>query len=76
MRFYLGIIMLISVIPVNHKWSIIINCTLIKVDWLSACIALRVVGAVLVVFLRRWRNPSFNRKQGPIHEELFQTLLC
>jgi hypothetical protein len=25
---------------------------LIKVDWLVACIALRVVGAVLVVFLR------------------------
>jgi hypothetical protein len=23
-----------------------------KVDWLAACIALRVVGAVLVVFLR------------------------
>jgi hypothetical protein len=30
--------------------------SLIKVDWLDACIALRVVGAVLVVFLRRWRK--------------------
>jgi hypothetical protein len=26
------------------------NCSLIKVDWLAACIALRAVGAVLVVF--------------------------
>jgi hypothetical protein len=25
------------------------NCSLIKVDWLAACIALRMVGAVLVV---------------------------
>ncbi len=29
---------------------------MIKVDWLDAGIALRVVGAVLVVFLRRWRK--------------------
>jgi len=29
------------------------NCSLIKVDWLAACIALRVVGAVLAVFLGR-----------------------
>jgi hypothetical protein len=28
------------------------NCSLIKVYWLAACIALRVVGAVLVVFPR------------------------
>jgi hypothetical protein len=28
------------------------NCALIKVDWLAACLALRVVGTVLVVFLR------------------------
>jgi hypothetical protein len=27
------------------------NCVLTKVDWLAVCIALRVVGAVLVVFL-------------------------
>ncbi len=31
------------------------NCPLIKVDWLDACIALGVVGAALVVFLRRVR---------------------
>ncbi len=30
--------------------------SLIKVDWLNACIALRVVGAILVVFLRRLRK--------------------
>ncbi len=32
------------------------NCVLIKVDWFDACIALTVDGAVLVVFLRRWRK--------------------
>ncbi len=31
-------------------------CALIKVDWLAAYIALRVVGAVLVAFLRRWHT--------------------
>ncbi len=31
----------------------IVKC---KVDWLDACIAPRVVGAVLVVFLWRWRK--------------------
>jgi hypothetical protein len=52
---------------------------LIKEDWLDACLALRVVGALLVVFLCRWRkilhNPPANGKQGPIHEEIYQTLL-
>jgi hypothetical protein len=42
---------------------------LIKVDWLAACIALRVVDAVFVIFLRRWRTicslPA-DGKQGPI----------
>jgi hypothetical protein len=32
------------------------NCSLIKVDWLDAHSALRVVGAVLVVFLWLWRK--------------------
>ncbi len=47
MHVYVGIIMLASyfVIPANHKRSIIVQCALIKVDWLAACIALRVVGA-------------------------------
>jgi hypothetical protein len=31
-------------------------CLLIKVDWLAACIGLRVVGAVFVVAPRRWRK--------------------
>ncbi len=53
------------------------NCSLIKVDWLYACIALRVVGAVLVVFLRRWRKICTILlqpigKQGPIPEDIFQ----
>jgi hypothetical protein len=26
------------------------------VDWLASCIALRVVGVVLIIFLRRWRK--------------------
>ncbi len=32
------------------------NSSLIKVDWLDACIALRVVGAVLVIFLQYWHK--------------------
>ncbi len=58
------------------------NCALIKVDWLAACIALRVVGAVhvMVIFLRRWcknlHNPPANMKQGPIPEEMSQNWPC
>jgi hypothetical protein len=53
---------------------------LIKVDWLAACIALKLVYAVLVVFLRRWRKifttpATGTSKQGPIPEEMSQTLL-
>jgi hypothetical protein len=54
------------------------DCVLIKVDWLAPCIALRVVGSVLVVFLLRWRKFSTtpaNGKQGPIPEEMSQTML-
>ena len=36
------------------------NCALIKVDGLAACSALRIVGGVLVVFLRRWRKICTN----------------
>jgi hypothetical protein len=32
------------------------NCLLMKLDWLAACIALRVVGAVLIVYLWLWRK--------------------
>jgi hypothetical protein len=54
---------------------------LIKVDWLAVCIASKVVGAVFVVFLTRWRKIFTilqpNGKQGPIPvpEEMPQTLL-
>jgi hypothetical protein len=46
------------------------KCSLIKVDWLDACIALRVAGAVLIVY-----PPALDGKQGPIPEEIYQTLL-
>jgi hypothetical protein len=53
--------------------------SLIKVDFLEACIALRVVGAVLVVFppalAYNLHNPPANGKQGPIPEEILQILL-
>jgi hypothetical protein len=54
-----------------------INGALLKVDWLAARIALRVVGAVFVIFLHCWRlhNPPANGKQGPISEKMSQTLL-
>jgi hypothetical protein len=39
------------------------NCSLIKVDCLAACIAPRVLGAVLAVFLWHWRKLT-NKKQG------------
>ncbi len=54
------------------------NCVLIKVDWLAACIALRVVvGAVLVVFLLRWHKISttIQWKERQIPEEMSKTLL-
>ncbi len=55
------------------------NSALIKVDWLDACIVLRVVGAGLVIFLQRWRKICTilhaNGKQGLIPEEMSQTLL-
>jgi hypothetical protein len=55
------------------------NFAFIKVDLLAACIALKVVGAVLVVILRSWRKictiQFANRRQAPIPEEMSQTLL-
>ncbi len=48
------------------------NCVFIKVDLLAAGISLRIVGAVIVVCLQRWRknlhNPPANGRQGPIPE--------
>jgi hypothetical protein len=49
-----------------------------KVDWLAACIALRVVGTVLFVFPGvgvKFAQSFSNEKQGPIPEEIYQTLL-
>ncbi len=53
MRVYGGLIMLAAYFchHAAHKVS-----SLIKVDWPAACIALRVVGAVLVVHIWRWRK--------------------
>ncbi len=51
------------------------NCALIKEDWLAACIALRVVGALMVVFIRRWSKIGTISATKPIYEEIFQTLL-
>jgi hypothetical protein len=46
------------------------------VDWLAACIALRVVGALSVVFLWRWRKIcTISSQLEPIPEEISQTLL-
>ncbi len=36
-------LLIMFVIPANHKWSTINNCSLIKVDWLDDCITLGVV---------------------------------
>jgi hypothetical protein len=43
-------------IAVNASLRWQYDCSMAKVDWLDACIVLRVVGAVLVVFPRRWRK--------------------
>jgi hypothetical protein len=54
------------------------NSPFIEVDWLAAGIALRVVVAVLVVYLWSWRNlhnPPASAKQGPIPEETSKTPL-
>jgi hypothetical protein len=53
------------------------NCSLIKVDWLAACIALRVVGAVCISRFPPAYLPDTpaKGKQGPIPDEISQTLL-
>ncbi len=52
MPIYVGLIMLSAYFCHSSLSKVDYNCALIKVDWLAACIAPRVVGAVLVVFLR------------------------
>jgi hypothetical protein len=56
------------------------NGALKKVDWLAVCIALRVVGAVCICHFRQaltynLHSPPASGKQGPIPEEMSQTLL-
>jgi hypothetical protein len=51
---------------------------LTKVDWLAACIALRIL-ALYWLFCSgvgvHLHNPPVNGKLGPIPEEIYQTLL-
>jgi hypothetical protein len=56
MRVYFGLIMFAAYFCNSSSSQVEYNSSLIDVDWLAACIALSVVGAVLVVFLRRWRK--------------------
>ncbi len=56
MQVYVGLIMLAAYIRRTHLSKVEYNCSMKEVDWLAAGVALRVVGAVLVVFLQRWRK--------------------
>jgi hypothetical protein len=56
MQVSVGLIMLSAYFWHSRSSQVEYNCSLIKEDWLDACIALRVVGAVLVIFLQRWRK--------------------
>ncbi len=54
------------------------NCALIKGDWLAACIALKVVGAVFLfppALAYNLHSPPANEKRELIPEEMSQTLL-
>jgi hypothetical protein len=55
------------------------NCSLKKVDWLDSCLAITVVGVVLVVFLQHWRKICTIQPMGSkgryLPEEMSQTLL-
>jgi hypothetical protein len=56
MRVYVGLTMLAVYFFYFHCSQVEYICALVKVDWLAACIAVREIGAVLVVFLRLWRK--------------------
>jgi hypothetical protein len=59
MRVYASLCWLNNVYFFHSSLSqVVLNCSLINVnvDWLAACVALREVGAVLVIFLGRWRK--------------------
>ena len=49
MGVYVGFIMLTAYFCHSPQSQVEYNCALITVDWLAACIALREVGAILVV---------------------------
>jgi hypothetical protein len=63
-RGYVGLIMLAAYFCHSCQSQVEYICVLIKVDWQAACVALRVVSAVLVVSAGE-----------PIPEEMSQTLL-
>ncbi len=52
---------------------------MVKVAWLAACIAVRVVGAVFVIYLRHWRTICLFLQQSKGRylrsEDMSQTLL-
>jgi hypothetical protein len=56
MRVSIGLILLavyfLSFPLIISRVHIIVQCTLIKVDWLAACIALRLVGAVFAANIK------------------------
>jgi hypothetical protein len=58
MRVYVGFTMLAAYFCHFHYSQVEYICALIKVDWLAACIALRVQLTlyILAVFLKRWRK--------------------
>jgi hypothetical protein len=56
MRVYGGLIMLAAYFCHSRLSQVEYKCALKKIDWLSACNALRVAGAVSVIFLWRWRK--------------------
>jgi hypothetical protein len=51
------------------------HCVLIKVDWLAACMALRVVGTVFAIFLQLWHTICTVLQPMGSNEEISQTLL-
>jgi hypothetical protein len=77
MPVYVGLIMLSAYFVFFPQVEY--NCALICKSVLACClyyIALRVVGAILVVFLRRWHKIcTASGKQGPIPEEMSKTQL-
>ncbi len=79
MRVYVGLILLAAYFCYSCLSQVEYNVFTDKLDWLAACIALRVVGAMLVIYL--WCRRKICtilqqiRKQWPIPKEMSQTLL-